>query len=72
MRHRAEHIFERIDEIVHCRSPQELTAIQSEVLRENLEDIMQSTRRTAEISLRIADEAARKMSEIAQAARRAA
>jgi hypothetical protein len=72
MRHRAEHNFERIDEMMHCRSPQEMTAIQSEVLRENLEDIMQSTRRIAEISLRIADEAARKMSETAQAARRAA
>jgi len=72
MRHRAEHNFERIDEMMHCRSPQEMTAIQSEVLRENLEDIMKSTRRTAEISLRIADEAAGKMSETAQAARRAA
>jgi hypothetical protein len=72
MRRHAEHNFERIDEMMHCRSPQEMTAIQSEVLRENLEDIMQSTRRTAEISLRIADEAARKTSETAQAARRAA
>jgi phasin family protein len=53
------------------RSPQELAAAQSEIVRDNLQDLLQATRRSAEASARMADEATRKMSEAMEAAPRA-
>jgi phasin family protein len=71
-RNRTEQNFGRLDAMMHCRTPQEITAVQIEVVRENLEDLLQSTRRIAEVSMQTVDEAVRKMTESVEAARRAA
>jgi phasin family protein len=42
-----------------CRTPQDLIAAQTELVRENLEHFVQSTRRVAELYMQMADEAAR-------------
>jgi phasin family protein len=54
------------------RSPQELMAAQSDVIRENLQDLLETTKRTAEASVRMADEATERISETVQAASRRA
>ena len=43
--------------ISRCRSFQELVALQSELMRDNLQHTLESTRRVAEVSTRIASEA---------------
>ena len=64
--------FDWMDAFARCRTPQELMAKQSEVARDSLEELLQTTRRTAEASVRMADEAARKIADAAEAARRSA
>jgi phasin family protein len=43
------------------RSPQELAAAQSEIIRDGTRDVIEATRRIAEVSVRLADEATQKM-----------
>ena len=59
----------RVDTLTNCRSPQEMLAVQSDMIRDNLEDFVQSTRRIAEISMQTADEAVRRMSDASLAPR---
>jgi hypothetical protein len=47
------------DAFLRCRSPQELAAVQSDFMRENIELLLTSTRRIAELSVRMAEKAAR-------------
>jgi len=68
-RTRMEHNLRRFDALAKCRTPQEILAAQTDLLRDNLEDLVQSTRRIAEISMQTADEAARRMSDMSLAPR---
>jgi phasin family protein len=61
-----------LEALTRCRTPQDIAAVQSNVVRDNLEDLLQSTRRIADISVRIADEAVRKIADGADRDRRAA
>jgi phasin family protein len=58
-----ERAFEHMDKAMRSRTPQELAAIQTEAVRDNLEGILQSTKRIAELSQQTANEASRKLSE---------
>jgi phasin family protein len=68
-RKRMQENLNRADALVNCRTPQELLAAQSDLIRDNLEDFVQSTRRIAEISMHMADEAVRKMTDSSLAPR---
>jgi phasin family protein len=57
------HNLDWVNAFARSRSPQELAAAQSEIVRDNLQDLLQATRRTAEVSARMADEATRKITE---------
>jgi phasin family protein len=62
-----------LDALMRCRTPQEFMAVQSDLVRGSLNDLIQSTRKIAEVSVRMTDEATRKMAEAGgEAARRAA
>jgi phasin family protein len=50
---------EGLAKLAKCRSFPDLAALQSELVRENLQQMIDNTRRIAERSLRVADEAAR-------------
>jgi hypothetical protein len=69
---RVEQNLERFQTLTRCRTPQDFAAVQSEAVRDNLEGFIQSARRTAEISARMADNAMRKLAESADRVRRAA
>jgi phasin family protein len=56
-RARIERAFEHVDKAMRSRTPQELAAIQTEAVRDNLESMLQSTRRIAELSQQTANEA---------------
>ena len=62
-RARIERAFEHVDKAMRSRTPQELAAVQTEAVRDNLEDMLQSTQRIAELSQQTANEASRKLSE---------
>jgi hypothetical protein len=58
--------------LVRCRTPQDLTAVQSEMIQTDLQQLLQSARRTAEMSAQTADKATRKLAERMPPARQAA
>jgi hypothetical protein len=57
--HQVESAMNRMDEVWACRTPQDLAAIQSEIVRESVATAVQSTRKIADMSLKAADDASR-------------
>ena len=53
----------RSEALVRCRTPHEFFGMQADLARENLNTILQGSRRLAEISARAAQDATNKMSE---------
>jgi hypothetical protein len=51
------------DALMRCRTPQELTTVQSDFARDNLDDLLQTIRRMAEISIQTADQEVRNVTE---------
>jgi hypothetical protein len=72
MRKRIECSLDHMDTLLRCRTPQSLATAQSDAMRENLEGVITGAHRIAEISLRAADEASRKVTENIEQVRRAA
>jgi len=50
---------ESLSRIAQCRSVQDFVAVQSELARDNLQQLLDATRRLAEVSLRSAEEASK-------------
>jgi len=71
-RDRVEHNLDRFDHLLQSRTPQDMLALQSEIMRSNLEGFLGLTRRTAEKSMQLTEELARKFEETAERSRRAA
>jgi hypothetical protein len=71
-RERIEQNFNRFDSLLRCRTPQDFVALQSELLRDNLESFLQCARRVAEKSVHVADESTRKVAENVEHMRAAA
>jgi len=61
-RKRMEQNVKMADAVMDCRTPQEFMAAQSNFVRDNLQDFVQSMRRIAEVSMQTADEATRRRS----------
>jgi hypothetical protein len=68
-RHQIEHNMNRMNEFWGCRTPQDLVAVQSELLRDTVGSVLESSRRIADLSMKLADDASKRM---AQDAHRAA
>jgi hypothetical protein len=62
-RKRMAHNLDWFDAFMRCRTLQELTAVQSDFVRDNLEDLLQTVRRMAELSIRMADQEVRNVTE---------
>jgi phasin family protein len=58
----------RSEDLLRCKSPQELFSIQADLAHKNLNVLLQSARRFSEMSARAVDEATRKMSDTARQA----
>ena len=64
---------ERLARLAQCRNLQDFAAVQTQLVRENLQEMIDNTRRIAERSMEVASEAARTITaETGKAARRAA
>jgi len=57
VQNRAERNMERLEVLSNCRSVQDCIAAQTELVRDHLQDLLQTTKRVAEVSTRMADEA---------------
>lgn len=68
-RKQLEQNIRRVNSLANCRTSQEMVAAQSDLFRDNLEGCLQSTRRISEISMQMAGEAARRMSDLSLAPR---
>ena len=71
-RERLDRNLEKMDAIMRSRTPQELVAAQSDLMRDNLEAFLQTSRRIAEASMHVADEAGRRATRAAHSERQAA
>jgi hypothetical protein len=66
VQNRIEENLDHFEELLGCRRP---LALQTRIVRDNLEALLQSARRTSELSTKLADEAVRRMSDSALAPR---
>jgi phasin family protein len=58
---RFEDNLDRFDDLMGCRTLQDCLALQTEIVRDNFEALLQSMRRTSELSSRVADDAMQKI-----------
>jgi phasin family protein len=58
---RFEDNLDRFDDLMGCRTLQDCLALQTEIVRDNFEALLQSMRRTSELSTRVADDAMQKI-----------
>ena len=70
-RGRMEQNFNRFDSLLHCRTPQEVVAFQTEFLRDNLESFLQCARWIAEKYIQVADEATKRTADAVERAQAA-
>jgi phasin family protein len=61
VRHQLEKNMERMNELWRCRTPQDLAAVQTDFVRETMESALETGRRMADMSLRLAEDAANQM-----------
>jgi phasin family protein len=62
-RHQMEHGLERINELWNCRTPQDLAAVQTDLLRDAVGSVLESSRRVADMSVKLAEDATKRMEE---------
>ncbi|WP_024508793.1 phasin family protein [Bradyrhizobium sp. ARR65] len=72
VRRQLETSMERINELWRCRSPQDVAAVQSDLMRDTLGSVLESSRRMADISLKLTDDAATHMTQNLERMKRAA
>jgi hypothetical protein len=63
--------FKQFESLLRCRTPQDITAVQSEIVRDNLESFLQFARRIAKISTQVPDEANKRAAETLERAQAA-
>jgi hypothetical protein len=71
-RDRVEENLDRFDHLMYSRTPQDMLAVQGDIMRSNLEGFLGLTRRAAEKSMRVTEELAQKFSERVDKSRQAA
>lgn len=60
-RRQLEHNMERMNELWRCRTPHELAAVQSDLIRETMTGALENSRRVADMSLKVADDAGKRI-----------
>ncbi len=63
VRHQIEHGMERMNELWNCRTPQDLAAVQSDLFRDAVGRVLESSRRMADMSVKLTEDATKRMEE---------
>ncbi|HZV03726.1 MAG TPA: phasin family protein [Gemmataceae bacterium] len=63
VRHQIENSMQRMSELWNCRTPQDFAALQSDLVRQSFEGALESGRRMADNSMKLADDAAKHIKE---------
>ena len=72
VRHQVEKNMDHMNELWSCRTPQDFAAVQSDMVRETVETALESSRRIADMSLKMADEAGKQIKQSVEDIRRTA
>jgi phasin family protein len=56
VRHQVEKNMDHMNELWTCRTPQDFAAVQSDMVRETVETALESSRRIADMSLKMVDD----------------
>ena len=72
VRHQLEKNMDHMNELWTCRTPQDFAAVQSDMVRETVETALESSRRIAGMSLKMADDAGKQIKQDMQEIRRTA
>jgi phasin family protein len=72
VRHQVEKNMGHMDELWACRTPQDFAVIQSDMVRETVETVLESSRRIADMSIKMADDAGKQINQSMEEIRRAA
>jgi phasin family protein len=72
VRHQVEKNMDHMNELWSCRTPQDFAAVQSDMVRETVETALESSRRIADMSLNMADEAGKQIKQSVEDIRRTA
>ena len=72
VRHQAEKNMDHMNELWACRTPQDFAAVQSDMVRETVETALDSSRRIADMSLKMADDAGQQIKQNMEEIRRTA
>ena len=72
VRHQIEKNMDHLNELWSCRTPQDFAAVQSEMVRETVETVLESSRRMADMSIKMADDAGKQIKQNMEEIRRAA
>jgi phasin family protein len=72
VRHQVEKNMDHLNELWTCRTPQDFAAIQSDMMRETVESVLESSRRIADMSVKMADDAGKQINQNMEEVRRAA
>jgi hypothetical protein len=72
VRHQVQNSIGRISELWRCRTPQDVAALQSDLVRDNMGAFLESSRRMADLSVKLADDTTKQMNQTIERMRRAA
>jgi len=63
VRHQMEHGMERMNELWNCRTPQDLAAVQTDLMRDAVGSVLETSRRVADMSVKLTEDATKRMEE---------
>jgi phasin family protein len=72
VRNQVEKNMDHMNELWTCRTPQDFAAVQSDMIRETVETVLESSRRIADMSVKMADDAGKQINKNMEEIRRAA
>ena len=72
VRQQVEKNMDRLNDLWSCRTPQDFAAVQTDMMRETVETVLQSSRRIADMSVKMADDAGKQINKNMEEIRRAA
>ena len=72
VRQQIERTMDRMNELWRCRTPQDLTAVQTDLMRDSIRSALDTSRRMADMSLKVADDAGNHITQSIERMRHAA